>query len=301
MGALRNLSDPTVIQLFRNIGRTPRMNSLQILEAAQKLQTCRGKFRHTRENRNITSSIEEEMQEARQRLFEGNLRLVVHTALKYVKDGVELLDLIQDGCFGLERAIEKYNPTLGYAFSTYAVWWIRQAIYDSIRRQSRTIQLPSKVWRNVSKVKRAESYYIERYGVIPSLAEVATRADLEPDVVGWIGERVPREVSLDDKVFDQGDFRFTDVIAWDGVSPEEYAEIEEASDRYEQLLNRLTPREKEVVGLRIEGVKLSDIAVKMEISTSRILQLETKALNKLRNAIALPNEQREKSKQKRKW
>ncbi|OWY64505.1 hypothetical protein B7486_46880 [cyanobacterium TDX16] len=301
MGALRNLSDPTVIQLFRNIGKTPRMNSSEALEAAQKLQACRGKSRHTRENRNITSSTEEETQEARQRLFEGNLRLVVHTALKYVKDGVELLDLIQDGCFGLERAIEKYNPKLGYAFSTYAVWWIRQAIYDSIRRQSRTIGLPSKVWGKLSKVSRAESYYIERYGVIPSLAEVATRADLEPDVVSWIRERIPREVSLEDKVFEQGNLRFTDVVAWDGVSPEEYAEIEEASDRYEQLLNRLTPREKEVVRLRIEEVKLSDIAVKMGISTSRILQLETKALNRLRNAIALPNEQRKKNKQKRKW
>jgi RNA polymerase primary sigma factor len=263
-----SIDDPVKIYL-KEIGRVPLLTAEEEIELASRM-------------------IQGDTY-ARKRLSEANLRLVVSVAKKYVGRGMQFLDLIQEGNLGLIKAVEKFDYTKGFKFSTYATWWIRQAITRAIADQARTIRIPVHMVETITKVKKASSQLLHENGHEPSPEEIAARLNMSVDKVREIIRIAQDPVSLETPIGEEEDSHLGDFIPDDDApAPAEAASHTLLKEQLSDVLGTLTDREARVLKLRfglVDGRQrtLEEVGKEFAVTRERIRQIEAKALRKLRH------------------
>ncbi|WP_374017125.1 RNA polymerase sigma factor RpoD [Paenibacillus thiaminolyticus] len=262
------LDDPVRMYL-KEIGRVPLLSAEEEIELAKRV-------------------VQGEA-EAKQRLAEANLRLVVSIARRYIGRGMMLLDLIQEGNMGLMRAVDKFDYTKGYKFSTYATWWIRQAITRSIADQARTIRVPVHMVETINKLNRISKELLQELGREPTPEEIAVKMEITPEKVREIMKIGQEPVSIETPVGDENDSSLGDFIEdQEALAPADAAAYELLKVQLEDVLDTLTEREQNVLRLRFglddgRTRTLEEVGHEFGVTRERIRQIEAKALRKLRH------------------
>ena len=263
-----SLEDPVRMYL-KEIGKIPLLSMEEEIELAK--------------------SMELGSEDARKRLAESNLRLVVSIAKRYVGRGMQFLDLIQEGNLGLIKAVEKFDYTKGYKFSTYATWWIRQAITRAIADQARTIRIPVHMVETINRLVRTSRQLLQELGREPTTEEVAARADLPVERVSEIMKMAQEPVSLETPIGEEEDSHLGDFIQDDNVMvPQDAAAFTLLHEQLMEVLLTLTEREQKVLRLRFglddgRPRTLEEVGRQFNVTRERIRQIEAKALRKLRH------------------
>ncbi len=281
-----NLDDPVRMYL-REIGRVPLLSAAQEVALAKRIE--RGKLERQRSLREQNIGVVCDAEEAQRQLTEANLRLVVSVAKKYIGRGMSLLDLIQEGNIGLIRAVEKFDYTKGYKFSTYATWWIRQAITRAIADQARTIRIPVHMVETINRLVRISRRLLQEMGREPTSEEIAQEMQISPEKVREIIKVSQEPVSLETPIGEEDDSHLGDFIEDHGaLAPAEAASHQILKEQVKQALGSLTQREQEVLRLRFglddgRSRTLEEVGKEFKVTRERIRQIEAKALRKLRH------------------
>ncbi len=262
-----SVTDP-VRQYLRDIGKVQLLNAAQEVDLAKK--------------------VEKNEKRAKDQLISANLRLVVSIAKKYVGRGMSLLDLIEEGNIGLMRAVEKYDWRRGYKFSTYATWWIRQAITRAIADQARTIRIPVHMVETINRFNRTQRRLMQELGREPTPEEVAEALGIDAAKAREIIKVSQEPTSLATPVGDEDDSQLGDFIEAPGLKPDEQATRELLKDQLDEVLDSLSPREKRVLQLRFgldDGKQrtLEEVGKEFGVTRERIRQIEAKAIRKLKH------------------
>ena len=262
------VDDPVKVYL-KELGRVPLLSSEEEIDLAIRIA-----------NGDV---------QAKQRLSEANLRLVVSIAKRYLGRGMQFLDLIQEGNLGLIKAVDKFDYTKGFKFSTYATWWIRQAITRAIADQARTIRIPVHMVETINKVKKVQSQLLHQNGHEPTPDEIADELDLPVDKVREIMRVAQEPVSLETPIGEEEDSHLGDFIPDDGApAPADAASHTMLREQLSDVLSTLTPREEKVLRLRFgledgRSRTLEEVGKEFNVTRERIRQIEAKALRKLRH------------------
>lgn len=262
------IHDPVRLYL-REIGRVPLLTAEEEIELAKRIQ--------------------QGDEDARMKMIESNLRLVVSIAKRYTGRGLTLLDLIQEGSFGLLKAVEKFDYRKGYKFSTYATWWIRQSVSRAIADQARTIRIPVHMVETMNRVIRTSHQMVHELGREPTHQEVADRMELPVERVGEILKMAQEPVSLEAPVGEEDDSCLGDFITASTVDePGEAAAATLLREQLEKIMKTLTPREEKVLRMRFgfedgKAHTLEEVGKEFEVTRERVRQIEAKALRKLRH------------------
>lgn len=261
--------DDPVRMYLKEIGKVPLLSADEEIELAKRMEAGD--------------------EEAKKRLCEANLRLVVSIAKRYVGRGMMFLDLIQEGNLGLIKAVDKFDWRKGYKFSTYATWWIRQAITRSIADQARTIRIPVHMVETINKLIRISRQLLQEYGREPSPEEIAKEMDISEEKVREILKIAQEPVSLETPIGEEEDSHLGDFIPDDDVpAPAEAAAFSMLKEQLVEVLDTLTEREQKVLKLRFgledgRARTLEEVGKKFDVTRERIRQIEAKALRKLRH------------------
>ena len=269
---------------LHNIGRVPLWRADEEIELGRLVKEWQ-------DAPEPSQKVQARGKRAKEKLMKANLRLVVHVAKKYQNRGLELDELIQEGSIGLNRAVEKFDFSKGYRFSTYAYWWIRQAIIRAIGEQSRTVRIPIHVWEKLNKVRSIRREFLKTHNRYPSVKEIAESIEMPEDKLSELLELYQKTscTSLDKMIGTEGDTELIDLIASDDQGTFDAIAGKNTREVLEDLISTLTEREALVMRMRFglddgEAKTLQAIGNALGVSRERIRQLETKALRKLQKS-----------------